>query len=293
MTIEFKVIIFVLLGNNIIFMSEFFLKNIITIFQDKSINNIDYKNILDFKIIWSNTNFSYFKINKIDVKIRNGDFIILMPGHQIEFKESTEMNLNIISFSVDYLQIAAKGLSIDLFKLFIKNSTEQVLRVQDDDVILINTILKMIFNLNSEKVVDQQISINLINSILLLIIRNNHSFVSSPYKYIKRIHDFFMLIFEYSKREKKVTFYANQLSISPKRLNQILQNFTGHSASYFIHEHLVIQAKELLITSEKNINEISIELGFEDVAYFSRFFKRLMNKSPENYRKSIQDSHLT
>ncbi len=46
-----------------------------------------------------------------------------------------------------------------------------------------------------------------------------------------------------------------------------------------------MQAKHLLLTSKMNITEIATDLGFEDVAYFSRFFKRLVNHSPEKFRR--------
>lgn len=252
--------------------------------QFNSSYDIDYEEILDFKIIWIPNGETNLLIDEKSIKIGIKDFVILMPKHQVIFEQNPLININIVSFSVDYLQLEAKPLSIDLFKLFIKSSANKISKIKIVDVKQIQNLLKMILLSDDKKPIDQQICINLINTILLLIIKNKHDFVSTPDKYFARIHDFFLSVFKNSKIEKRVNFYANQLSISSKRLNQILQDYTGHSASYFIQEHTIMQAKHLILTSKMNINEIATELGFKDVAYFSRFFKRWMGLSPEKFR---------
>lgn len=272
------------MGNITCILKSFFIHEKVFVNDFDSNYNLDYKCVFGFKIIWTKADSLNLKINEKLVNIGNSDFLIIMPEYQVEFNNNSKSNFNIISFSVDYLQIEAKSFSIDLFKLFIKKSVDQLLKVKDSDAIQIDALLKMIIDLDSEILLDKQIGVHLINSILLLIIRNNHNFVSTPDKNFSRIHDFFLLIFKHSKEEKRVTFYADQLFISTKRLNQILLDFTGHSASYFIHEHIIMQAKHLLLTSKMNITEIARELGFEDVAYFSRFFKRIMYLSPEQFR---------
>ncbi len=46
-----------------------------------------------------------------------------------------------------------------------------------------------------------------------------------------------------------------------------------------------MRAKELILTSEKSIKEISYELGFESLHYFSRFFKKKLGVNPTDLRK--------
>ena len=56
-----------------------------------------------------------------------------------------------------------------------------------------------------------------------------------------------------------------------------------------ISERIITQAKHELYLSDKPIKQIAIELGFHDVAYFSRFFKLRTTVSPEMYRKSLRE----
>ena len=56
-----------------------------------------------------------------------------------------------------------------------------------------------------------------------------------------------------------------------------------------ISERIIAQAKHELYLSDKPIKQIAFELGFDDVAYFSRFFKVRTTVSPDVYRKSFRE----
>jgi AraC-like DNA-binding protein len=55
-----------------------------------------------------------------------------------------------------------------------------------------------------------------------------------------------------------------------------------------IQERLILEAKRLFHYTDKSAKEIAQELGFEDAAHFSRFFKNHMNVSPSDFRKTLQ-----
>lgn len=89
------------------------------------------------------------------------------------------------------------------------------------------------------------------------------------------------------KASRKVKFYADLIHISPNHLNKVIRTETGKSASDIINKICILEAKVLLGQTTLNINEIAIELGFEDTSYFSRFFKKHADISPTEYRKMI------
>ncbi|GAB3387028.1 hypothetical protein GCM10027514_28270 [Azotobacter armeniacus] len=53
-----------------------------------------------------------------------------------------------------------------------------------------------------------------------------------------------------------------------------------------IHQRLLLEAKRNLIYTTMTVNELSDALGFNDPAYFSRFFRRLAGQSPKAFRQS-------
>lgn len=252
---------------------------------EKQFEQIDDE--FSFKIIWVNSGTCELTIDLKTTIIQEKEFVVLMPENNYVIRSINDGSISYLSFSVEYLQLEARNFSIDIFKLFIKRTASKVIKIDDDAFLKIKDLKEILFQFSNKNTFEKQISVNLFNTILLILVNSNHDFVSLPDKYYERIHDFFLLVFEYSKTEKRVTFYSDKLNISSKRLNQILQEFTNKSASYFIQEHLVMEAKKRLVYTDLNINQISEDLGFEDVAYFSRFFKRWTTLSPEKYRKKL------
>ena len=79
--------------------------------------------------------------------------------------------------------------------------------------------------------------------------------------------------------------YARELNVSPVYLNEIIKTTLGTSASAYIKNELMLQAKRLLIHTNLTIKEISCRLGMEDHAYFSRLFSRMTGVSPSLFRQ--------
>lgn len=67
--------------------------------------------------------------------------------------------------------------------------------------------------------------------------------------------------------------YANELNITPNHLNKLVKKETGKTTSEIIREITILEAKVLLLQTNLTINEISIELGYDDTSNFSRIFK--------------------
>lgn len=95
---------------------------------------------------------------------------------------------------------------------------------------------------------------------------------------------FFKLVHENYKCHHSVSYYADVLCVSGKYLSQIVRTFSTHTPKEIIDRRLAIEALFLLTKTEKNIQEISNELGFPDQSHFGRFFKRILGMSPLAYR---------
>lgn len=89
------------------------------------------------------------------------------------------------------------------------------------------------------------------------------------------------------RKEHKVQYYANLMYKSPKTLSNIFSLYNYNSPSSIIHERIIGEAKRLLFYSEKSAKEIAFELGFDDAAHFSRFFKNATNQNTSDFRKSV------
>lgn len=86
----------------------------------------------------------------------------------------------------------------------------------------------------------------------------------------------------------KISNYAELLHISPNHLNKIIKNQLSKSAQEIHNEIILQEAKVLLLQTSKDISEIAFDLGFNDVSYFGKFFRKHTNQSPMEYRKMIE-----
>ncbi len=99
--------------------------------------------------------------------------------------------------------------------------------------------------------------------------------------------DFQNLLDQEYEKQHHVQFYSDQLNISPKGLNKAVKKDLGRTVSEMIKEKLIIEAKRELYTTSLSIKEIAFKLGFEDPAYFSRFFKKETSRSPKEYAELL------
>ena len=79
---------------------------------------------------------------------------------------------------------------------------------------------------------------------------------------------------------------AAQLNLSTRYLSDLLKQETGKTAMEIIHIYLVGEAKNRLRADDHSISEIAYGLGFENLPYFSRLFKKVVGVSPNQYKKS-------
>lgn len=94
---------------------------------------------------------------------------------------------------------------------------------------------------------------------------------SRGFKYFSELK---VLVEENYRNNKLPVWYAAQLHITEKRLNEICKEATGLTMSNYLKDRIVLEAKRLLSHSAGSVKEIGYHLGFEDPSYFARFFKK-------------------
>jgi AraC-like DNA-binding protein len=99
------------------------------------------------------------------------------------------------------------------------------------------------------------------------------------------VRKFNVLVDIHYKTKRKVSDYAELLFKSPKTLSNLFALYNQKSPQQIILDRLALEAKRLLQFTEKQNQEIAYELGFNDPAHFSRFFKKMTDFSPTRYRE--------
>lgn len=117
-------------------------------------------------------------------------------------------------------------------------------------------------------------------------IKRTHEPERVAHKYIGQFLEFQKLVEHQCTTYKSVNYYADQLHVTTKTLNNITHQVIHKNAKTFIDETLMLQIKRLLINSNISIKEIAYQSGFTEPSNLFKFFKRFSSNTPEEFRNS-------
>lgn len=100
------------------------------------------------------------------------------------------------------------------------------------------------------------------------------------------LKEFMRLLHTHHRRERSVAFYASQLYITPKYLSLLIKEATGRSAAEWIDEFVIMEAKNMLRFSGKNVQQVAYDLNFPNQSAFGKYFKHLTGMSPTRFQRS-------
>jgi AraC family transcriptional regulator, transcriptional activator of pobA len=100
--------------------------------------------------------------------------------------------------------------------------------------------------------------------------------------------NFLSILEENYHRPEGVDFYAEKLFMSARNLNLICQHILQKSVSEIFETRKLIEAKNLLATTDLSIAEIGYELGYNEKAYFSNVFKKKSGLTPTEFREEMR-----
>jgi len=119
--------------------------------------------------------------------------------------------------------------------------------------------------------------------------RNPESPSNSGNEYMQeRLEELQTLIALHISAQKQVAYYANKLHITPYQLNAITKTTLGKTCSEVINDYILLEAKRYLLATPNQVNQIAWHLGYDDVSYFIRFFKKHTGSSPDTFRKNFR-----
>ena len=102
----------------------------------------------------------------------------------------------------------------------------------------------------------------------------------------KIYHSFLMLIEDNYKLHHQISFYADELHMDKRKLTAISKKASGRKPKEILNYRLMTEAKRMLMYTTDTTKEIAYNLGFDDPAYFSRFFKLHTGLSPKTFKSA-------
>ncbi|WP_186757768.1 helix-turn-helix domain-containing protein [Echinicola salinicaeni] len=241
-----------------------------------------------FEIVWLKDE-NALHVPQHDFQTLRGDWIYLIPPYRVHQLNKAGKKGLLISFKRELLDGDLKEFLLDVFRIFNIQGEFSCLQVNDESSRGLNAIFDLM-NIEYQKETLNLIMIKALLKVFLLqlIQLKEHHFTLQDINE-KRIYEFMLLLENNYLEERTAEFYADQVGISAKRLNQILKEKLSKTGVQLIHDRLILEAKRQIIHSENTIKEIAFNLGFKDRSYFSRFFKQHTGLSPQEFQLSVNN----
>jgi len=228
----------------------------------------------------------------------NSTMVFIAPGQVMEMIDCSHLKNSqgfSLTFHPDLIRKSGLGTRIDEYGFFEYESNE-ALHLSADERKDIEEIIAKIKR-EYEQNLDQHSQTLIVSNLELLL---NYCLRFYDRQFYTRtnfnkdfVADFAMKISGYFKSEQpalkgipSVKYFAEELSMSPNYLSDLLKKETGKSAKSHINDFMVNKAKNLLLGSEKAVSEIAYELGFEYPQGLNKLFKKETGMTPAEYRVS-------
>jgi AraC-like DNA-binding protein len=233
------------------------------------------------------TGFHTIDFENFDVK--PGQIYFMIPGqvHSWNFEGYTDGY--IINFSTAFIQsFTLQNGYLDSFSFFGGNPKDAVIDLPEDSFTAIKQLFEQIITEVEKPTPSSHDMIRLL--MLQIFIRINRLNAptnqngSASYNHTL-LKNFKNLIENNYLRLKLPKDYAALLYITPNHLNAICKDMLGISAGELIRNRTLLEAKRMLTNPQLSITEIAFQLNFNDNSYFTKFFKKLENITPEEFRK--------
>jgi AraC-like DNA-binding protein len=123
--------------------------------------------------------------------------------------------------------------------------------------------------------------------LMLLISGLDHVQANDPHSAGRKeelTHEFFDLLAQYYETERRVSFYASKLCVTPKYLSTVVKEVTQSSISEWINNVTILNIKRRLRTGTESIRQIAEALNFQTASTMVRYFHHLTGTTPSRYR---------
>jgi AraC family transcriptional regulator, transcriptional activator of pobA len=239
---------------------------------------------------------SEYTIDDLRFDLGENSFYFTNPGHLKSFKIEVPLQGYMLTFTEGFVQQFFVG---DFFQQFpfLLNETVPVMSLDLKKRVEIEMVFEML--LNEYGRLSPYRNAILVNQLIVLLYKTkemlftNRAVVSTQNRPAELVTSFKNIISDNFKdlaagkinHIMSVKEISSQLNIHPNYLTNIVKSETNKSASDWIQERTMSEAKAILGNSNRTISEIADALGFTDSTHFAKFFKKMTGNSPSEFRK--------
>lgn len=225
-------------------------------------------------------------------RIKQGDAIIVGEGQLIEnFLASDDCDGIAIMISYDFFNDIVAGIR-DLNTLFLFSRLHPVFSLTEREANVLSSYIDTIIAkiLEPEHHFRRELVSTLMKALIYDMSNVIYRYQMGEKKRFSRgevvLFNYIRLVRDHFKQERRVSWYAHQLCITPKYLSETIKTISKRTPNEWIDYYVVLELRLLLKNSDKSIKEIAEYLNFPNQSFLGKFFKDHVGVSPSTFRKS-------
>lgn len=296
-------------------LNDFYNRNTAAAFPEGIAREVGHFNVFDTETLFDKVNGTrimpysrrtYYKISWIrgKSKVEYADKVIETDGNALLFgtpkipyhwvpADSDQTGMFCI-FTADFLSQGKTGVLLDELPIF-RPGQLPVFKLSASEAAEVEYTLR---KMQRELSADYQFKYDLLRNLVLELIHQGQklqpmSAMSSIQNASERISSLFIELLErqfpLESPDQQIALrfakdYADRLAVHVNHLNKVLKEVTGLTTTEIISNRLIQEAKILLKQTRWSITEIAFVLGYDDLAHFSRYFKKQTSFTPLTFR---------
>lgn len=245
-----------------------------------------------YSIFWIESGEAVHATDFVEYSLVEGTVLFVPPGLKHRMYIDRSVTGSYMLFNEEFIAQSGKSNApMKEYRLFNNPEFKSLITVPPAKVEKLRNIVGEInAELSGRDVYSEDIVINLLHQFLLESRRifdqqNPPDLVVPEDAPDSTIIRFKQLIEENYTVQKNVSAYAQMLQVNASCLNELSKRITGITAGELIRNRVIDECKRLLYSSSLSGKEIAYQLGFEDPAYFSRFFRKYTGLTLKEYRQ--------
>lgn len=232
-----------------------------------------------------------YTVDTEERKVNPNDVIIISQGQVVNNSLlSPDLSGIAIMMSEDFFNEVMQGVH-DLSSLFLFSRSHPVFGLRADEVENLITYFKMI----QQKVetVEHNFRRDVVRSLMAAMIYDiSHVMYDVQQGGVRKqtraesiFTDFIRLLEQNFRTERRVSWYGEQLCITPKYLSETVKNVSRRTPNEWIDKYVTLELRVQLKNTSKSIKEIAEDLNFPNQSFLGKYFKEHVGVSPSAYRK--------
>ncbi|MBT2620981.1 AraC family transcriptional regulator [Chryseobacterium sp. ISL-6] len=254
-----------------------------SVFGEADVISVTYNRVL---IIHEGKGTLIIDDNEFDIE--GSEVFVISKGQVFSFSYQTKWSGFEISFGDCFWEKAPSSASNCKLLLFNDAALHQRLSLKEKDFYELNAICEILLKESISNDYPNKLDAMAAYLKILMIKLANAApaFQESLDDFDNQIYRRFLeLVNKQYNQMHDVSYYADQLMVTPRKLSEISKKKSGKGAKEIIAGQVIAESKRQLQFSAKTIKEIAYQLSFSTPEQFSHFFKKQTNTSPLDYRK--------